>query len=556
MARVAGIRRSLAGEVFDVGVIGGGINGVAIARACAYAGRRTLLVEQKDFASGTTSRSTRIIHGGLRYLEHGELGLVRESLRARDRMLRERPHLVRPINFLLALPEGSRHSALAIRAGLWLYSTLAGKQSHPAAKHEAAFLAALDAGKRWSLFNYRDAQCEFPERLVAEWLGEAAQNGATVRNHCRVLEIGRRKGKAESLLLRDELNGHEERVYAAHIINATGPWVDRLCRASNLQRARPLIGGIRGSHIVLSRFAGAPASPLYAEGHDGRPVFVVPWNERLLVGTTEVIDDGDPAAAVANEVEISHLLQSLRDLFPAQHFSAADVQLAFAGIRPLPYSPGERTSAITRRHFLHDHSDEGARGLISVIGGKLTTAESLARECARKLGIPARHAESECVALAPADGIQSSLRQWARQVAAIAGIPVASAIGLAEWYGRRALCVARLASGHPRLSQPLCEHTHHLVAEAVASAQNEFAMTLADVLLRRVPVALGPCWSRECSEVAAARIGAALDWDAMRIGQELEAFDCERAHFLPAPNISGVGVAPGQVTGFPAQRSA
>src|SRR6266700_2718488 len=171
-------RPSLESERFHVVIIGGGINGVAIARECARAGKRTLLIEQHDFAAGTTSRSTRIIHGGLRYLEHGEIGMVRESLHERQRLLRERPHLVHPVHFLLALSQGSRRSALSIRTGLWLYRQLGGRR-----------------------------------------LGEAIEAGATARNHTQVLAVDVRHGRASAVLMRDRLSGKEERVEANWIVN-------------------------------------------------------------------------------------------------------------------------------------------------------------------------------------------------------------------------------------------------------------------------------------------------------------------------------------------------
>src|SRR5215470_18831264 len=189
------IRPSLHGNHFDVVVIGGGISGVAIAGECARGGKRTLILEQNDFASGSTSRSTRIIHGGLRYLEHGELVLVRESLREREHLRAERPHLVRPLKFLLALGPDSQHSALAVRAGLWLYATLGA--GRPTALNGELYRLEhlLDSGQRWSVFHYDDAQCEFPERLVAEWLRDALDHGAQARNHTRVLEIKSRDGQ-------------------------------------------------------------------------------------------------------------------------------------------------------------------------------------------------------------------------------------------------------------------------------------------------------------------------------------------------------------------------
>src|SRR5438128_5423607 len=229
-------RPSLESERFHVVIIGGGINGVAIARECARAGKRTLLIEQHDFAAGTTSRSTRIIHGGLRYLEHGEIGMVRESLRERQRLLRERPHLVHPVHFLLALNQGSRRSALSIRIGLWLYRQLGGRRlgADLSKTDQGKLERSLDAGRRWSLFNFEDAQCEFPERLVAEWLVEAIEAGAIARNHTQVLAVDVRHRRVAGVLVRDRISGKEERIEGSWIINATGPWADRLCQRSQI----------------------------------------------------------------------------------------------------------------------------------------------------------------------------------------------------------------------------------------------------------------------------------------------------------------------------------
>ena len=256
MVLAANQRASLEGQHFQVVVIGGGINGVAVARQCARSGKHTLLVEQNDFASGVTSRSTRIIHGGLRYLEHGEIGLVRESLHERERLLRERSHLVHPMHFVLLLNEQSQRSAMKIRAGLWLYQRMAGKPpSADVTEMELKRLEqALDAGHRWSFFNYEDAQCEFPERLVAEWLMEAWDAGVTVRNHMEALAVDVAHGRVRGVLLRDRLTGREVRVDAGWVINCSGPWADRVCQRSSIRMAKPMLGGVRGSHIVLPRF--------------------------------------------------------------------------------------------------------------------------------------------------------------------------------------------------------------------------------------------------------------------------------------------------------------
>jgi glycerol-3-phosphate dehydrogenase len=544
MTLAAKPRAPLEGQHFHVVVIGGGINGVAVARECARAGKRTLLLEQNDFASGVTSRSTRIIHGGLRYLEHGEIGLVRESVRARERLLRERPHLVHPVQFLFLLNEQSRRSAMMVRAGLWLYQRIAGKKSENFSEMELARVQrALDSGHQWQLLNYEDAQCEFPERLTAEWMTEAADAGAVVRNHSEVLAIDIAQGRARGVLFRDRITGKDQRVDAGWILNCTGPWADRICQRSTVRTRKPMLGGVRGSHIVLPRFSGAPNAALYTEASDGRPVFVLPWNEQVLVGTTEVPDNGDPSRTAPSKEEIEYLLRIAAKMFPKARLSPSHIKYAFAGVRPLPNSPGDKPSSVTRRHFLHDHADDGAARLLSVIGGKLTTAAQLARECARKIGIPVK--EPTAFAVGPGGALDPMVDQEVLQIAQAGSVSEETARGLMEWHGHRAMEIARMALISAEFRAPICPHSSHIVAEVIEAYSNEFAVTLADVLLRRVPVALGACWSESCSREAALRIGAAMGWNDQDLGSNLEAFETERAAFLhrPSAGISALEAA-------------
>lgn len=531
------LRQPLDGRRFDVAIVGGGINGVAIARECARAGRSTLLVEQHDFAAGTTSRSTRLIHGGLRYLEHGEIGLVRESVRERRHLLQDKPHLSRPIQFLLALGPQAQRSALEVRFGLWLYRRFAAARAraYGAANQITALERLLDSGERWRIFSYEDAQCEFPERLASEWLVEATDAGAVARNHTQVLEIEVAAGEARGLRLRDRLTGHEAQVEAGWIINASGPWADQVAQTAGLS-ASSMIGGVRGSHIVLPRFAGMPEAAIYLEATDGRPFFVVPWNEQVLVGTTEVPERGDPEGVRPGVDEVQYLLDSVRQRFRGAAISGDQIRYAYAGVRPLPFVAEGAPSGITRRHFLRDHSDDGVRQMISVIGGKLTTAASLARDCARQIGIEVEEPRGTAV-LAESTGWEGLVQEWAEKTAAEAGISFESARAIAAWHapGRRG--IVQLAKNDERMRQTLCPHTHHLVAEAVNAFACEHAQTLSDVLLRRVPVALSGCWSEECSAVAAHCIGSALGWPNLRVGAEREAFEAERAAFLQKPAI-------------------
>ena len=522
-------RRSLDGESFDIAIVGGGINGVAMARQCAAAGRCTILVEQNDFASGTTSRSTRIIHGGLRYLEHGEIGLVRESLRERERLLRTKPHLVRSMRFLLALPAG-RRSALEVRFGLWLYRrfTHGGRAVRPAGEI-AQLERALDHGERWSVLDYDDAQCEFPERLVAEWLTDALATGAEARNYTQALQVEVAGGRVRGLRLRDRLDGTEFHIEAKWVINASGPWADAVARRAGIRNVR-MVGGVRGSHLVLPRFPGAPQSAVYTEALDGRPIFVIPWNGELLVGTTEVDDTGDPGSTQPSEPEIDYLLASAQRLFPAAALRRDEICYATAGVRPLPFSPGNPLAAITRRHVLHDHRDDGGAGMISLIGGKLTTAAAVARECSRKIGIEV--AEPQYDTVVEAGEIERAVSTCLGEAGAGGQVTKEMAHAAVSWFGHAGVEIVRSAAGDERLRAPLCDASPHMVAEAMHALHKESAVTLGDVLLRRAPVALAGGWSHEQTRQAAERIGEAAGWSWERVECELDEFEREREQFL------------------------
>ena len=526
---------------FDVVIIGGGINGVAVARECARGGKRVLLLEQNDFASGTSSRSSRIIHGGLRYLEHGELGLVRESLRQRECLLRERPHLVRSTTFLLALEESERslslRNPLAIRAGLGLYRLIAGSRPREWRAEVEQLETSLDQGRSWHIFHYEDAQCPFPERLIAEWLVEAGASGAICRNHASVAAVERESGKVSAVRVRDRISQEELLIPTRWVINATGPWADRLCEASNIAASR-MVGGVRGSHLLLPRFAGAPCVPLYTEAEDRRPIFVIPWNGEIMVGTTEVPDNGDPAQARCDTGEMHYLLRSVARLFPQADIRGSDIRAVFSGVRPLPYAPAKPPSTVTRRHFLHDHRDDGAEGMISVIGGKLTTAATVARECAAMIGAQPTLPAMQVMACRRRSGFENAIRHWAAQVAreyASSGVGESMALAIAEWHGTGALSVIRKAAETPELGERLCPHSKHILAEAVVAVRHEHAVTLGDILLRRVPVALSPCWDDACARHAAHRVGRVLGWNEQQQAIELEAFQKERADFLQDP---------------------
>jgi len=529
-------RAPLAGQHFQVAVIGGGIVGVAIARACARAGKRTLLVEQHDFASGTTSRSSRVL-SGLRSLESGDVSFAREVLRERERLLRERSHLAHPAHFLFALSNRAERSALSVRTSLWLYRRLTrGNDGGNFEMERKKLERALDAGQRWAIFDYEDAQCAFPERLVAEWLMEATEAGVVARNHTQVMAIDVAHGRARGLLLRDWTRNQEEKVEATWIINATGPWADRTCQRSGVKMSRPMLSGVRGSHIVLSQFRGAPGTAVYSHALDGEPLYVIPWNEQTLVGATHTADNSDPGKVSPSADEIDYLLRSVTALFPKAHISPENLRHAYAGIRNLPFDPKGDSGRASRAHSIHDHKEENVDRLLSVIGGNLSTATSVAADVLKKIGM--RTGESKTATAVNGATLNLLLDEYVAEVASAGNVTEEAARVMVEWHGKRALAIARAARGSVELRTPLCPHTPHIVAEAVSAYREEAAVTLGDVLLRRVPVALGPCWSETCSREAALRIAAVMGWNDDAVGANLEALETERSAFLHKPRAA------------------
>lgn len=504
---------------FDLIVIGAGINGAGIARDAAMRGLQVLLIDKSDIASGTTSASTRLIHGGLRYLEHGELGLVRESLREREILFRVAPHLVKPLALLIPIYGNGRRSRLAIRAGLVAYDLLAiGKSvpNHQMLSREET-LARVPGLKRENLLGsavYHDGHVEFPERLVLENVISAQENGAVVMTYAKVDRITLADGHVEGIEFTDQLSGKSSVARASVIINAAGPWVDQLL--AHRLSAKRLIGGTKGSHIVVGLFAGAPDHALYVEAEsDGRPFFVIPWNGNLLIGTTDIRYDGDPDRVEISKNEIDYLVNETNRLFPGAKLNTSSILFAYSGVRPLAFVAEGDEASITRRHFVHEH--ESCVGLISIIGGKLTTYRSLAEEVVdlvdRKLGKQLRPCQTSRQLLPGALG-ETDL--------SFSGVASETTLKrLAGIYGTRAEKVIKLVESDHSLAQTFDPETGAIAAEVVHAFQNELAKTLSDCLLRRTMVAFNSTRGREAVETAAEIASQYLGWSDERARDEM-----------------------------------
>lgn len=522
-------------EPLDLIVIGAGVNGAAVAREAALSGLRVLLLDRGDVGAGTSSASSRLIHGGLRYLEHAELSLVYESLAERERLLRSAPHLVEPLELCIPIYRGARRKAWQIRAGLALYDLLSFGKSVPGRQFlpRTELLAKVPGLRSDDLVagaSYYDAQARFPERLVVENVRDAVRHGARLATYTRVTRIRVEQGRATGVdwVTRDGVAGGAA---ARLIVNAAGPWVDEVL--GEIRHTR-LIGGTKGSHLIVPRFAGAPDCGIYVEaGSDGRPFFILPWNGLVLIGTTDERFDADPGTAAIDDSELAYLAAETERVFPSAKELARRVLYTHTGVRPLPYRRRGKAGAITRRHMLRRH--RAAAGLYSVVGGKLTTHRALAEDVLATLrrhlpqlppGSPTRErALPGALSGADRDALLADLT---------ARLGAAQAARLHRIYGAAAADVAELAR-RPELATPLAGAGSALVAELVFALEAEWATTLEDILQRR-------CMEGLTADFGLAAATAASGWlerlgvcDKARAEAELAAYRALAARHRARP---------------------
>jgi glycerol-3-phosphate dehydrogenase len=499
--------RSLGGRTVDLLVIGGGIIGAGIARDAALRGLSVALVEQDDFASGTTSRPTRLIHGGLRYLELFDFALVRSDMRERETLLRIAPHLVFPLPFLLPLYRPSLWYQFKLRIGMQLYDALSLDKSLPKRKwlDRDETLAAepeLDGDGLQGAWRFYDAQVPLVERLVIENVVDAADHGALVLNHARATSYLREGDRVEGAVVHDRIAGADLEVRARLTVNATGPWLDRTI-APLRSAAKPLLRLTKGIHLVTPR-ATKQAHVLFAK-RDGRLFFVLPWLDATIVGTTDTDYEGDPADAAATEDDVRYLQAEARRAFPNAPFD--EIYFTWAGVRALVREEGVSEGEVSRKHALFDHERrDGVAGVLSVVGGKITAYRAIAEEvtdlATRKLGREPRrdtHAPDR-----PGSLTAKSL------------LPGAD--------GSRAREIAALAAEDPSLAAPLCSHHHGVAAEIAHAVRREWAMTIGDALLRRTSLGLASCQGLDRIDAVADLLGRLLGWDAERRTSEVAAY--------------------------------
>lgn len=518
---------------FDLIVIGAGINGAGIARDAAMRGLRVLLLDKGDIAGGTTAWSTRLIHGGLRYLEYAEIGLVRESLRERERLFYIAPHLVRPLRMLIPIYREQRRGPLTIRAGMIAYDLLSLDKSldhhHMLSSAETLSLVPglLADGLRGACLYY-DAQVEYAERLALENALSAREHGARILTYARVERFIEEDGAVRGVEFRDLLEGGLRRARAAITVNVSGPWVDEVLRDALDERpSQRLIGGTKGSHIVVDDFDGAPNEALYVEAEqDGRPFFIIPWNGLYLIGTTDSRYDGDPDAVAADEDEIAYLIRETNRVIPNARLARESVLYTYSGVRPLAYEEGQATGGqITRRHFVHDHKDV-REGLLSIVGGKLTTYRNLSEQAVslifKKLGRAPEQCQTARLRLPGA--MTDNWAEFCEHFKATSNLPPSISDRLLRVYGTRAATVLSLAEEGAELLEVFSPETGAIGAEVLMSFREELARTLNDCLLRRTMVGLDRAVGLDAIDGAARIAQKYLGWSKARAEQERAAY--------------------------------
>ena len=534
-------------EEFDLAVIGGGINGAAAARDAAMRGLNVALVERGDFASATSSRSSKLIHGGFRYLPQGQFRLVYTALRERERLRRvTAPHLVRPIQFLFPVYRGRGFNRFTMSIGLTLYDLFARtpwaewhsslnsarvRESEPALSRDG-----LRGGATYFDAWADDARITFENVLDADLHGAAVANYASVEGFVHGgKSVEPLKGSTPPTVsisaarVRDLIGGGTCELLAKKFLNAAGPWVDEIRRMDD-PASRPSVRLTKGAHLVFARTILPVREALVLGDEHGRIVFVMPHDRYVLVGTTDTDFSGDPATVTTDRGDIEYLLGVMAESLPGIKLTIADVASSFAGLRAL-VTAGEGTEApseVPREEVIL----EAASGLITVAGGKLTTHREIAQKLVDRVMKELGRSAGACPTLAtPLPGARPLGREkTAGDDASLRGIGRDAAEILRARYGTRAPVVARLAAERHELAAPLSRGCPAIGAEVVHAIRNEMAHSLQDFLVRRTSLTWRYPVEADGAAPAVAKIMAAeLGWDSSRAEQELASFKREQA---------------------------
>ncbi|MCE9578717.1 MAG: glycerol-3-phosphate dehydrogenase/oxidase [Deltaproteobacteria bacterium] len=523
---------------FDLIIVGGGITGAGIARDAVLRGMKVALFEKGDYGSGTSSKSSKLVHGGLRYLEHGEIGLVFESVSERRVQTRVAPHLVRPMAFLVPIFKDTKPGLELMNLGLWIYDSLAlfrAPRMHKTFRGKAAaheLEPEIRADGLRGVIEYYDCATD-DARLVLENILDAQALGADCRNYHEIVRLPRdAKGKVTGVVVRDLVTGREEALAARAVVIAAGAWTDEMIKRFEVPIDRPLLRRTKGVHLVFPheklplKRAITLISPV-----DGRVMFAIPWRERVVIGTTDTDFTGQADEVHADAADIKYLCDSANGYFPNARLTADDVIATWAGLRPLIRAEdGGEESDVSREHEVFVRDD----GLVIIAGGKLTTYRRMAREAVRAAikwlkandeGFGSIDLDKAGTKQRPLPGATGLTEPSLEGVAAIGQELIAqhkldpdTATHLCGVYGVRARILAEAIAKDRSAGARLNADLPYVWAEIDFAVAHDLARTVDDVLSRRVPLLLtGRDQGLDvCAEVAA-RMARTLGWtDAER----------------------------------------
>jgi len=464
---------------------------------------------------------------------------VRESLREREILFRIAPHLVKPLPILLPLYRNARRGPWTIRAGMLAYDALSAGKSLPGhrmlTRDETLERApGLDSEGLLGAALYYDGQVEFAERLVLENALSAKDHGATVMTYARVDKLLIEDGTVTGVEIKDLFSDEGYAMRGRMLINAAGPWVDEV--AATLD-ARRLIGGTKGSHIIVAPFAGAPVTALYVEAKaDRRPFFIIPWNANFLIGTTDKRYDGDLDAVEIEDQEIEYLLAETNRVVPKAQLTRASIVFTYSGVRPLAHTQVNDEQRITRKAFVHDHAPQ-LKNFLSIVGGKLTTYRSLSEQAVnlvfKKLHLTAPPCTTQQTSLPGA--VTPDFEAFRRQFREQHNLPPGTGDRLLRIYGARVTDLLKSAGNDPALHEVLAG-TGAITAEIVFSFQHELARTLGDCLLRRTMIGLSASVGIGADKAVALAAQKYLGWTEERAGREVESYRRYVRRFHPDRN--------------------
>lgn len=526
------------GEPVDLLVVGGGINGAGIARDAARRGLSVAMVEMRDLAWGTSSRSSKLVHGGLRYLEQFEFGLVFESVSERRILLDIAPHIVNPLGFLFPVYKNSRKPLTLINAGMWIYEGLSLFRSPK--RHRTVKPAEMEtlepALNREGLKGaplYFDCSTD-DARLTLESALDAVEHGATVTTWAKVTGFikDEETGRVKGAVIKDMLTGSEKHVEAPVIINATGPWTDRTVSMSR-ELPQAMLRPTKGTHVVVEH-KKLPVNHAVVVFHpeDGRVLFAIPWGDRTYLGTTDTDELEDPALISASAEDVRYLLTAAKHQFPDFPLTPDDIISTWSGLRPLMRPQSRKGEAIDESSISREHQIViGQDGLITIAGGKLTTYRRMSAEVVDTAVKVLRAVRGEKPSLQAAETDTAPLpgavgwpedddaQKVIQQVLEESGghLSEASAALLANTYGMRAIEIAAMISDAPALAQPIVPGRPEVMAQVTWAVRRELAAQVSDVMIRRTQLFFRDLnQGLDAADAVADHMAAMLGWDDER----------------------------------------